>query len=82
MSACVQDSKRSRKKRREMRKKAKIRLAEAAAADGIGEEQDLGPEALFALGMIKGACALAAAGVLLSPGTIGVATGGATRHDA
>ena len=61
--ACVQDAKRTRRKRRELKRKAKIRLAEAAATSGIGEEQHECEEALFSLGTIKGAKALHATGV-------------------
>lgn len=59
----MQDAKRSRRKRRELKKKAKIRLAEAAAVAGLGEEQDLGEEALFSLDIIKGSKALQSTGV-------------------
>ena len=55
-------AKRSRKKRREMKKRAKIRLAQAAATGGIGEEADEGEEALFSLGKVRGTKGLAAAG--------------------
>jgi hypothetical protein len=59
----LQDAKRSRRKRRELKKKAKIRLAQAAAVAGVGEEQDLGDEALFSLNIIKGSKALESTGV-------------------
>lgn len=58
----VQDAKRSRRKRRELKKKAKIRLAQAAAVAGVGEEQDLGEDALFSLNIIKGSRALHSTG--------------------
>lgn len=61
----VADAKRTRKKRRELKKRAKIRLAQSAATSGIGEEVDEGEEALFRLDQVKGAKGLAAAGAHL-----------------
>ena len=58
----MQDAKRSRRKRRENKKKAKIRLAQAAAVAGVGEEQDLGEDALFSLDVIQGSQALQSTG--------------------
>ena len=55
-------AKKHRKKRRELKKKAKLRLAGAAMSAGIGEELDPEEEKLFSLQTIKGSRALHAAG--------------------
>jgi AdoMet-dependent rRNA methyltransferase SPB1 len=65
------DLKISRKKMRELKKKAKLRLASSAATAGIGEEVHQEDDSLFDLNQLRGRAALQAIGVpALAPSAV------------
>ena len=54
----------ARRKRHAARVKARLRLAAAAQTEGVGEQLDQEDEALFDLGVVRGAAGLAAVGAI------------------